>query len=99
MEERMENLAPTAPTTGPPAVCPSASAWLIRERTVARVLLSMFRFSHALSMGLRTALTAPMAQKLASVQAKQIRTDVDHPEPDNRFKLAQLREPESESYR
>ena len=45
---RIERNEPMAPITGPPAICPKASSWLLIESTVARTRASIVWVSHAI---------------------------------------------------
>ena len=60
---RIENTFPISPIAGPPVHCPTASAWLVIESTVARTPdSSTFRFSHVWKIGLATLRARPTAK-------------------------------------
>ena len=61
---------PTAPTTGPPAACPSASSWLLNDSTVARTLGLRFWFSHALYSGQLIVPTTTFSHSATTASAK-----------------------------
>ena len=57
------DLLPMAPTTGPPAICPTASACPLTEKMVARTWgSSMLRLSQAVCSGSAIFLSAPISQ-------------------------------------